>query len=115
MKIKRFLPVFFISLALIAVIVIWTVTKKPAKIFFYGSTCPHCQKVEEFMNQNGTRSKLSFQELEVYNDKANAQRLIQTARKCGLDTLNGVGVPLFYADGKCLVGDVDIINYLSSL
>jgi glutaredoxin len=122
MKIKKYLPAVIIALGIIAILVIWgrrqnssTVTGNTDKIFFYGDTCPHCKNVEEFMATNGTRNKLAFQELEVYNNQANAQLLGQTAKKCGLDTDAGIGVPFFYDGNKCLMGDQEIINYFKQL
>ncbi|HZJ41109.1 MAG TPA: hypothetical protein VFD16_02500 [Candidatus Saccharimonadales bacterium] len=122
MKIKKYLPAIIIVLGIITILALLSIQKNSTptvtsgdKIFFYGDTCPHCIKVEEFMDENGTRDKLSFQELEVYNNQSNAKLLIQTAQKCGLDTTNGAGVPLFYDGEKCLLGDQDIINYFQQL
>jgi glutaredoxin len=122
MKIKKYLPAIIIALVIIAILLIWgrqqnssTAVSSTDKIFFYGDTCPHCKNVEEFMAANGTRNKLSFQELEVYNNQANAKLLGQTAQKCGLDTSAGIGVPFFYDGSKCLMGDQDIINYFKQL
>ena len=92
-------------------------TNKPAQpelILFYGDTCPHCKNVDDFISANGVRDKLKFQELEVYNNRANAQLLTFTAKKCNLDTVAGVGVPLFYDGATCLQGDQPIIDYFQS-
>jgi len=40
-------------------------------IFFYGSGCPHCAKVEEFIKENKVKEKISFVEKEVYFNKEN--------------------------------------------
>lgn len=83
-------------------------------IFFFGDTCPHCKNVEAYMSETGIENKLKFQKLEVYNNPANAQLLVQTAKKCGLDTTAGVGVPVFYDGQNCIMGDQPIIDYLKT-
>lgn len=87
---------------------------QPEMILFYGATCPHCKIVEEFIAQNSVRDRLSFRELEVYNDKTNARLLGEKAGQCGLDTGAGIGVPFFFDGQKCFVGDQDIIAYLKN-
>ena len=81
-------------------------------IFYYGNTCPHCKDVEEWMVTNNIEEKISVVKKEVYDNQQNAQELAQTAVKCGLPT-NSIGVPFLYAEGKCLIGSPDVINYLS--
>jgi len=125
MKIKKYLPIVLVVVGIIAIVVILSTNKNlgttPSdsndnnKILFYGDTCPHCKNVEEFMKENGTKDKLDFQELEVYRNPINARLLGTTAKKCGLDSDAGVGVPFFYDGEKCLIGDVDIINYFKQL
>ena len=85
-------------------------TKIP--IFFYGNTCPHCDDVEDWMEENKIEEKIKITKKEVYDNQQNARELTQVAQKCGLQT-DSVGVPFLYAEGKCLVGTPDIINYLS--
>lgn len=84
---------------------------KPKMILFYGDTCPHCKNVENYIAANNIKAKFSFQELEVYNNKDNAQLLGEKATQCGLDTTNGVGVPFFFDGQKCILGDQEIINF----
>lgn len=83
-------------------------------LLFYGATCPHCKNVEKFIVDNDVHAKLSFRELEVYNDKANAALMAKTAKACGLEATRGLGVPFFYDGRNCLSGDQDIINFLQS-
>jgi len=80
-------------------------------IFFYGITCPHCAKVEEFFKENGIDSKFQFEKKEVYENKTNAKILILIAKKkCSLPE-NEIGVPFFWTGEKCIVGDQPIIDY----
>ncbi len=81
-------------------------------ILFYGTGCPHCEIVEEFIKKNNIHEKLDFPEVEVFFNKDNAAVFAQKAKECGLDEKN-LGVPLFWAEGKCYSGDKDIISYLS--
>ncbi|MFA6514562.1 MAG: hypothetical protein WCT50_04740 [Patescibacteria group bacterium] len=111
MKIKKYLPAILIIVGLIAIFSLLAVGKGPKMVLFYGDTCPHCKIVEEFIVSNKIEERIEFRKLEVYNNQGNAQLLTQTAKKCGLDTTQGVGVPFFYTGDKCLVGDADIINY----
>lgn len=89
-------------------------TTDQAVILFYGDTCPHCKNVDKYLVDNKVRERFSFQELEVYNNQENALLLTKTAKKCGLDTAKGVGVP-FLSDGQtCLIGDQDVINFFKN-
>ncbi len=80
-------------------------------ILFYGDTCPHCQKVEEFITTNKVEEKIKLERLEVYNNKENATLLGQMAQICKIPTEQGVGVPFLWNKGKCLVGDQEIIDF----
>lgn len=111
------LIIILIIIAVIGAILIWgkaaarMEAAKPKMILFYGDTCPHCKNVEEYIKANNIKAKLSFQELEVYNNKENAQLLGIKAKECGLDTSQGVGVPFFFDGQNCISGDQDIINF----
>ncbi|MFZ5391571.1 MAG: glutaredoxin family protein [Patescibacteria group bacterium] len=80
-------------------------------ILFYGDTCPHCEKVEEFVKANKVDDKVKFERLEVYNNQTNANLLGQMAKICKIPTEQGVGVPFLWNKGKCLVGDQEIIGF----
>jgi glutaredoxin len=80
---------------------------------FYGDTCPHCQKVEAYLNETPGTDKLNVIRLEVYNDKINAQVLAAKAKICKLDT-SSIGVPFLWTGETCLVGDGPIIDYFNA-
>jgi glutaredoxin len=109
--------IILVIIAVIGAILIWgqvaarKEASRPKMILFYGDTCPHCKNVEEYINANNVKAKLSFQELEVYNNKVNAKLLGDKAKQCGLDTSQGVGVPFFFDGQNCISGDQDIINF----
>jgi hypothetical protein len=88
-----------------------TTTSQTNRVFYYGSTCPHCKIVEEFIKANNVKTKYDFSEKEVYGSKSNADELIKRGRECGLDE-NSVGaVPMFWNNGTCIVGDQPIIDF----
>jgi len=85
----------------------------PAKIIlFYGSGCPHCKRVEDFIRENKVKERISFEEKEVYFNKENSKKLIEIAKGCGLKE-NEIGVPFLWDEEskKCIVGDDPIINF----
>lgn len=86
--------------------------KTAPPIFYFGNTCPHCEDVEEWFNANQVESKISFVKKEVYDDRNNAAELKKVAASCGLDTAS-IGVPFLFAEGQCLIGAPDIIEYFA--
>ena len=113
-KRKKYISLIILLIAVALIGFLTISAKKSSKnemILFYGYTCPHCKKVSEYIEANNVRAKFNFQELEVYNNKANAQLMTKKAVGCGLDTSQGLGVPFFYTGTNCLVGDQDIINF----
>ena len=83
-------------------------------ILFYGQGCPHCKNVDDFIAQNNIKDKVKFSNLEVWYNKDNQAILGQVAQKCGINS-NQVGVPFLYdGNGKCYVGDVDVINFFKN-
>ncbi len=87
--------------------------KNAEPVFYYGNTCPHCEIVEEWFQANQVEEKMTFQKKEVYDNQANANELTKVAISCGLDA-NNIGVPFLYAEGKCLIGSPDIIEYFAN-
>jgi len=79
-------------------------------ILFYGDGCPHCANVEKYIADNNLESKISFAQKEVYKNQSNAKELEDKAKICGLPA-DSIGVPFLWDNGKCLVGDKDIIDF----
>jgi hypothetical protein len=113
-KYKPLIIIFLVLIFLAALSSLGRLTNKPEMILFFGDTCPHCKNVDDYIAQNGIRDKVKFQELEVYNNPANARLLNAKAKQCGLDTTAGVGVPFFFDGTSCLQGDEPIINFLKT-
>lgn len=90
--------------------------KRPTTmILFYSDSCPHCQNVETYINENGIKDKIRFEKKEVSQNQANATLLERKARQCNLDMTQGLGVPFFFDGQECLVGDEPIIDYFKAL
>jgi glutaredoxin len=86
---------------------------KPKMIYFYGDTCPHCHDVLDYIAAEGIRDKLSFRELETYNNRNNAQLLVAKAKLCKMSTAQGVPVPFFFDGENCYIGSDKIIEVLN--
>ncbi len=86
----------------------------PAMILFYSDTCPHCQNVAAYVEANGIKAKIKFEEKEVSNNQANATLMERKARLCKIDTAQGLGVPFFFDGQTCYMGDEPIIEYFQA-
>lgn len=87
-----------------------TPTTENDMILFYSLTCPHCQNVEKYIEDNAVMEKYSFDRLEISNNRSNSAKLMEKARACGMET-QGIGVPFLWTGEKCLMGDIDIIEF----
>jgi len=72
-------------------------------IFFYGSDCPHCIKMDKIVNQLNEEG-FNIKKLEVWDNKENDNFMISLDKgddECG-------GVPFFYNENnnKSLCGEV---------
>jgi glutaredoxin len=80
-------------------------------ILFYGDTCPHCKNVDKFIEENKIAEKIQFEKLEIFNNKDNSTLMYEKAVACGVNK-DEVGVPFFWDEGKCIIGDTKIEEYL---
>lgn len=80
-------------------------------VLYYGDGCPHCDIVDEYVEENNIHQKIKFNYKEVYNDNANLRELNEHAVSCGMER---AGVPLLWDGEKCHVGDVKVIEYFES-
>ncbi len=76
-------------------------------VYYYGKECSHCKNLEKFLEENNIAEKVSFAKKEVWHNKKNSSEMKKRATECGLKEENQIGVPLVWADGKCLVGGPD--------
>ncbi len=83
--------------------------------YYWGDGCPHCANVEAFLETWDKKDKITLDKKEVWKNPANANAMLQRAKACSLDTTK-LAVPMLVTlDGKCLVGDTPIIDYLKGL
>jgi glutaredoxin len=74
--------------------------------FFYGDTCPHCQKAEKFLEVlKEKHPSLQIKSYEVFSHKENAELLLRLLEACG--KAKQVRVPAIF------IGSEVIIGYLS--
>jgi len=81
-------------------------------LFFYGNGCPHCAKVEPFIDGLGQKyPDLEIRKFEIYGDRQNAVLLNNY-----FDTYHVPdsqrGVPVVFISNKYLVGDKPILENL---
>ena len=101
-------------------------SKKPASVsptpasdlvLFYGSTCPHCKVVEEFITTNQIDQKIKIDKLEVYENQSNATTFSNMVKEVCPDQLKAEGLPVPFLidqkDKKCTIGDTPITDYLT--
>jgi len=126
--IKKIIPLILIIVVLFGVFKLLSQKPSPVTnpvdtsqfdlVLFYGSTCPHCKIVEEFINTNKITEKLKINQLEVYENRDNAAAMAAVIQKVCPDQLSskGVSVPFLVdiKNNKCVVGDTPIDDYLSS-
>lgn len=83
--------------------------------YFWGDGCPHCKNVQAFYDSWDKKDQVKINKMEVWNNNANAKIFQDRASSCGIKPKE-MGVPfLVTPEGKCLSGDVDIINLLKSI
>lgn len=76
-------------------------------VMYWGDGCPHCENVTKFLEEKHIADKVSFEQKEVWNDRANAKEMARRAKSCGLSS-NDIGVPFLFSDGKCFIGEPDV-------
>jgi len=83
--------------------------------YFWGDGCPHCTNVEEFFKTWEGRDKVSIDKKEVFNNPTNNKLFKARGAYCNIKQ-NEMGVPLLFTpEGKCITGDVTIIEFFKNL
>lgn len=103
---------YILAIALVLLIIFLIFRKTPAAglTLFYGQECPHCARIEQFLQENKVDEKIKIDRKEVYHDQANAYLLSKTARKCAI-TGGEMGVPLLWDGSSCYVGEDQVRNF----
>lgn len=83
--------------------------------YFYGATCPHCQELNGFVQDEDLFSKISVEKKEVYFNDANRDEFLALTKKLGLSEKE-TGVPFVYdkISGKHAVGAEPALNLFKS-
>ena len=84
-------------------------------IYFWSKTCPHCTKVQEFIDSWDKKDSFQVEKIEVNESKENTKKFLQAGPLCNIPR-GQLGVPLLITpEEKCLSGDEPIIEYLKNL
>ena len=88
---------------------------KPKILLFEASACTQCQKVEDFLKQNKEiEDDITIERKESEKNKFNALDLQLKERLCHVTRKKGQkNIPLLYDTGTCIIGDQQIIDYLT--
>lgn len=117
---KILLALIVVGIAIVGIIA-WGMTSKEASapvapatgiVYYYGAECPHCKKINEFLDANKISDKVSFTKKEVWHDTGNAKEMTAAATQCGIEKSN-IGVPFIFDNGKCLIGEPDVRKFFS--
>ena len=59
-------------------------------LFFYGTECPHCERMQSLVEQLEKESSVKFEKYETWHNEENAKKMEEYDKNyCG-------GVPFFY-------------------
>lgn len=84
-------------------------------LYFWSVTCPHCKNVEDFLTNWENKDKIVLEKFEISKNENNQKLFIQKSAECKIPQTQ-IATPLLTTpDGKCLSGDIPIIDYLKSL
>lgn len=113
-----------IPLILLSMVALYFLNKVPnvaiegdlsEKVLIFGQpNCPHCQTVKKHLDDNNLFEKLPLAYLDLSQNQAYSDLLLEKANICGLDTTN-IGVPFYFYQNSCLQGDEPIIEALSQM
>ena len=82
--------------------------------FFYGITCPHCKKVDPFIEELRPKyPEVTFNKYEVYRNKVNSSRLNTYFDNYDVPS-NQRGVPALFVGDQYFIGDTPIIDNLEN-
>lgn len=107
LKISTFIIILVIGL--LGMISILHAQNLDKHILYYGKGCPHCAKVESFIEKNNLGETII--EKEVYHNSQNADEFNKLCDRKNIKLMDR-GVPFLLANDTCFIGDQQIINYL---
>ncbi len=118
---KKVIAILIVLGVAVAGIIAWGMTSSTGTepvaevtgtVYYYGAECPHCKKINEFLEENKIAEKVTFAKKEVWHDSGNAKEMTKAAEQCGLDKKD-IGVPFVFDNGTCLIGEPDVRKFFS--
>lgn len=83
--------------------------------YFWGNGCPHCEIVDKFFTTWEGKDKIQLTKYEVWYNSENARLMRERGTSCQI-AQNDLAVPfLVTPEGKCLLGDEPIIQFLKTI
>jgi len=82
--------------------------------FFYGEGCPHCARVEPFIDDIQQTYGLNIRRFEVYGNRSNMMLLDDYFEEYDVP-ISRRGVPAVFTSTSYIVGDVDILDGFKNL
>ena len=64
-------------------------------LYFYGATCPHCQKLNAEVKKEDLFSKVTIEKREIYYNNENREIFLALTKKLGIPS-SEAGVPFVY-------------------
>ncbi|MEI8343984.1 MAG: cytochrome c biogenesis protein CcdA [Candidatus Moraniibacteriota bacterium] len=99
--------IIFLLLLIVLIPVNAFAQEKKTAILFYADWCPHCQKVEAYLKQQGFFEKYNIVQLN-FDKKENKEKLGKIFAAQG--KVDGAGIPALIVDEQLIAGDQSIIN-----
>lgn len=84
-------------------------------VFYYGDTCPHCHRVDDFVKANNLDARLTIERKEVYNNAVNQKELLGVAFRCGIKDREAVNLPFLWDGAKCRAGEKELMAYFGGM
>lgn len=80
--------------------------------FYVGDNCAGCENIKKYLDENGAKDKVAFEEKNVSENESDAERMAEDAMQCDVDP-ESFGIPFLWADGKCYTNEKDIIDFFA--
>jgi len=107
---KKLFIIFLFLAILVPVLTLAQESKKKA-IYFYSETCPRCQTVEKYFQENGIYEKYEIQKLDTHQSE-NFEKLNAIFSAYGIEESKR-GVPAIFFGRRFFAGDIPIIKRFS--
>ncbi len=109
-----FLQILLTTVFTLAISFVQPIFAQEEPILFWGTTCPYCKVVKEEIVDQGLDTKVSINELEIYENKDNLKIFQEKIEICKISS-NNAGVPLLFSEGECFVGVEPILTKLNKM